>query len=126
MEIGAIVQVGPNKGWIYCRTENGEPFLVSPKDSGVGMWQAAMNYASRQESELPSRDQLDAIYQAREIGAFKGTLNIFGATPTGWYWSSTKLSKFFVWSQTFNNGRQYRTSRLAECAIRLVRNCSAP
>lgn len=44
-------------------------------------WRAAMDYAAREKAKLPSKEQLNAMYEARNTGAPNGTFNITGSLP---------------------------------------------
>jgi hypothetical protein len=124
LKVGDAVAEGPNKGWIYCETKKGDAFLVAPKDSGVMQWREAMNYAARENSELPNREQLDAMYEARDTGALKGTFNVTGSNPAGWYWSATQYFTSNAWCQRFSDGNQGNVSKDDRSSVRFVRRCS--
>lgn len=124
LKVGDAVQDGPNKGWIYCETKAGDGFLVEPKDSGVMKWCAAMNYAAREKAELPSREQLNAMYKARNTGALKGTFNVTGSFPDGFYWSATQSDANDVWCQYFRRGHQDHANKGDMSSVRCVRRCS--
>ena len=121
--IGDVVQDGPNKGWVYCETAEREPFLVAPKDSGVMMWREAMEYAANQNAELPTRGQLDAVYEARDTGALKDTFNLTGSSA-GWYWSATQDANNNAWCQRFSGGFQDAYYTYFESSVRCVRRLS--
>lgn len=124
IKIGQAKIYGSNQGWIYCETELGEPFLVAPKDSGVMKWQAAVAYAARQNSALPDRDQLMAMFEARDMGAFRDTFNTSGSRPDGWYWSARHMGSHFVGCQNFGEGGDCGTRKSDTLSVRLVRRYS--
>ena len=107
-QIGDKIPPGhKHAGWIYggiSKTTH-EPFYVAPKDSGVFQWKAAMAFALRDGSRVPSQDELDQIYEARDEGALKGTFNVTGSYPAGWYWSS-RDNYSLAWAQRFSDGYQ--------------------
>ena len=56
------------------------------------LWQEAMDFAARINASVPSREELNQMYQARNEGALKGTFNTTGSHPAGWYWSSSQTT----------------------------------
>ena len=56
-------------------------------------WQEAMDFAARSNASVPSREELNQMYQARDEGALKGTFNTTGSHPAGWYWSSSQYGR---------------------------------
>lgn len=64
---------------------------------------------------LPSKDELNAIYQNKDIlGGFSNTT----------YWSSTEAILYlddFSWMQDFDNGLQYGLDKSSEARVRCVR-----
>jgi hypothetical protein len=113
----------PNAGWIYAgisKTTH-EPFYVAPKDSGVFQWKAAMAFAAKDGSRLPSKEELDQIYDAKDKGALKGTFNVTGSDPAGWYWSSPEVSSGVAWLQDFSDRTQIWSLEDDDSSLRLVR-----
>jgi hypothetical protein len=110
-QIGDVMSAGhAQAGWIYAgisKTTH-EPFYVAPKDSGVFKRKEAMAFAAKEGSRVPSKEELDQIYDAREQGALKGIFNTTGSHPAGWYWSSTRDNCFKTnaWTQRFSDGIQ--------------------
>lgn len=124
LKTGDVIKGGPSSGWIYCKGENFEPFLVAPKDSGVMQWREAMKYAAQSNSELPSKQQLNAMYEARNMRALKGTFNLTSSGPAGWYWSATQYDGYYAWCQRFGAGYQINFNKLYESSVRCVRRYS--
>jgi hypothetical protein len=128
-QIGDVMPAGhEHAGWIYAgisKTTH-EPFYVAPKDSGVFQWKEAMAFAATDDSRLPSWDELDQIYKARDKGALKGTFN-----ETGWegvpqydagkYWSREDNGGFIAWVQRFRDGEQDGFGKYNFASLRLVR-----
>jgi hypothetical protein len=106
-QIGDKMQAGhPHAGWIYAgisKTTH-QPFYVAPKDSGVFKWKEAMTFAANDGSRVPSQDELDQIYEARNKGALKGTFNVTGSGSAGWYWSA-RDNNYVAWAQRFSDGQ---------------------
>ncbi len=112
----------PNAGWIYAgisKTTH-QPFYVAPKDSGVFKWQQAMAFAAKEGSRVPSQEELNQLYDARDQGALKGTFNETGSYPAGWYWSSRDHDNF-AWTQCFSDGLQINCYEDVVSSLRLVR-----
>ena len=123
LKVGDVVAEGPNKGWIYCETKAGEAFLVAPKDNCMMQWRAAMDYAAREKVELPSKEQLNAMYEARNTGALKGTFNVSGGLA-GWYWSALQNGSSDPWCLGFSAGNWGLGNELSRSSLRCIRRCS--
>jgi hypothetical protein len=122
-QIGDKMPAGhPNAGWIYAgisKTTH-EPFYVAPKDSGVFQWKEAMAFAAKEGSRVPSREELNQLYDARDQGALKGTFNVTGSLPAGWYWSSSQ-NGLDAWAQRFSDGDQDVYNKSNDSSLRCVR-----
>jgi hypothetical protein len=79
-----------------------------------------MAFAAKDGSRVPSQDELDQIYEARNKGALKGTFNVTGSTSAGWYWSARDYNGS-AWAQRFSDGRQYGLIKLNDSSLRCVR-----
>ena len=128
--IGAEPQIGdkmpaghPQAGWIYAGISKSshQPFYVAPKDSGVFRWKEAMAFAAKDGSRVPSKEELDQIYEARNEGALKGTFNVTGSDPAGLYWSSTEGINNYAWGQRFSDGNQNWNNKNNDSSLRCVR-----
>ena len=113
----------PNAGWIYAGISKTtqQPLYVAPKDSGVFQWKEAMAFAAKDGSRVPSREELDQIYDARDQGALKDTFNLTGSGPAGWYWASSQCNSYYAWSQVFSDGQERYNLKLNDSSLRLVR-----
>jgi hypothetical protein len=123
-KVGDVMPEGhEHVGWIYggISKTTGKPFYVAPKDSGVMQWQEAMDFAARSNASVPSREELNQIYQAGNEGALKGTFNTTGSFPAGWYWSSSQLLKYGAWTQRFSDGYQHFNYLHYASSLRCVR-----
>jgi len=122
-EIGDVMPAGHKQaGWIYAgisKTTH-EPFYVAPKDSGIFQWKAAMVFAAKDGSRVPSQDELDQIYKAKDKGALKGTFNETGSGSAGWSWSS-RGSLNSAWAQRFSDGGQTYYDKGSASSLRCVR-----
>ncbi len=109
-------------GWIYAgisKTTH-QSFYVAPKDSGVFKWKEAMAFAAKDGARVPSEDELDQIYEARNKGALKDTFNVTGSGPAGWYWSSRDYYDG-AWAQRFSDGYQNNLFKSLDSSLRCVR-----
>jgi cytochrome c peroxidase len=86
-------------GTIYAGVspDTGRNIFVTPKDApSILKWKTAMTYAAgldangHKDWKLPTRAELNLLYQNRHKGALRGTFNENGAGIAGWYWSSTE------------------------------------
>lgn len=64
---------------------------------------------------LPSKDELDVMYQALK-------LNEIGGFQDSYYWSSSEMTALIAWLQGYDNGLQYKNLfRINEVKVRPVR-----
>jgi len=93
--------------------ETGKPFYAAEADESLTMkWKDAMKAAAKKNAHghtdwrLPTKDELQVMFDNREKGALKGTFNQTGAGPEGWYLSSTegRLDSDCAWGQGFGGG----------------------
>jgi len=115
-------------GMILAGYHEGKPLYARPEDAPVTMtWQQASKYASRLDASghrdwrVPTKGELNVLYENRNKGGLKGTFNETGAQLDGWYWSSTPSPLNFLWAQRFSDGIETDSSRLNELSLRLVR-----
>jgi hypothetical protein len=124
LEIGDKMPAGhPNAGWIYAgisKTTH-QLFYVAPKDSGLFQWKEAMAFAAKDGSRVPSKDELNQIYDAQDQGALKGTFNLTGSDPAGWYWSSRDGGHHYACAQRFSDGGQDVIYKGDDSSLRCVR-----
>lgn len=71
-------------------------------------------YMGHSDWALPSKDELDLIFQLYEAGEFKGM------QPTT-YWSSTDKDWFNAWSQNFFNGLQSELNKNEKASVIALR-----
>ena len=69
---------------------------------------------------LPSRDELNLMYQNIGHGNVLGLGNV-GGFATNYYWSSTEVGVFTAWGQYFYNGSQYDFGKDTNGFVRAVR-----
>lgn len=120
-------------GTIYAgiSPDTGEALYVMPQDSpGTLKWKAAMKYAAGLDAaglidwRLPTKAELNVLYENRDKGALKGTFNETGSYPAGWYWSSTEpsLLRGPAWPQRFSDGCSVWHSKGNDFSVRAVRS----
>src|SRR5215472_13859229 len=66
------------------------------------------------------RRDLNVLWQNRDKGALKGTFNVTGTAPTGWYWSSTEYNDLNAWGQRFSDGKQNWSGKTNDSSPRCV------
>jgi len=123
-QIGDKMPAGhPNAGWVYAGVSKTtkQPLYVAPKDSGVFQWKAAMDFAAKEGARVPSREELNQIHDAMDRGALKGTFNVTGSYPAGWYWSSSQFNFNRAWDQRFSDGNQDNDGKNDDSSLRCVR-----
>jgi hypothetical protein len=123
-QVGDKMPAGhPNAGWIYAgisKTTH-EPFYVAPRDSGVFQWKEAMAFAAKEGSRLPSKEEHNQLYDAKDKGALKGTFNVTGSNSAGWYRSSTEGAFESARVQRFSGAGHGWSAKLLDSSLRLVR-----
>jgi hypothetical protein len=123
-QIGDKMPAGhPNAGWIYAGISKTtqQPFYVAPKGSGVFKWKEAMAFAAKDESRLPSKEELDQLYTVKDKGALKGIFNVTSSYSAGWYWSSSDNGSRHAWAQRFRDGHQDYGHKDDVSSLRCVR-----
>ena len=70
---------------------------------------------------LPSKGELDLMYQNKETMDASATKNGGAAFTLLRYWSSTENTHYDVWSQSFGNGSQVINGKSATRSVRAVR-----
>jgi hypothetical protein len=101
---------------------------VTAADASLTMkWKKAMDYAAgldahgRQDWRVPTKAELNLLWENRDKGALKATFNVTGSDPAGWYWSSTEIDYTVAWAQRFSNGDQLGSLEFHESSLRCVR-----
>jgi hypothetical protein len=126
-QIGDVMSPGHQKaGWVYAgisKTTN-EPFYCAAEDSGVFQWNAAREFAAQQSARVPSDKELNQLFEAKDKGALKGTFNVSGSHPAGWYCSSTEHRDYaaYAWFQRFDDGHRGWDHKGPQSSLRLVRS----
>jgi hypothetical protein len=71
---------------------------------------------------VPSRGELDVLFENRHKGKLKGTFNETGSERAGWYWSSSPFGDLLSgWAQRFSDGSQDYDFKLVDSSLRCVR-----
>lgn len=117
-------------GTIYAgiSPDTNQPMYAAPADAPMSMdFNAAAKYAKDLEVggkkgfRVPSKAELNVMFQNREKGALKGTFNLTGSGPAGWYWSDTPYGFNFAYGQRFSDGYRVFYYRLNDSSVRCVR-----
>ncbi|HUZ46756.1 MAG TPA: DUF1566 domain-containing protein [Terriglobia bacterium] len=117
-------------GTIYAgiSPDTGKAMYATPRDaSGVYDFNEAAKYASKLDAHghkdwrLPTKNELNVLYQNRDKGKLKGTFNETGSYPAGWYWSSSQTYYNGAWAQRFSDGVQHSNGRYGGSSLRCVR-----
>ena len=78
---------------------------------------ATLNAHGCHDWRVPTENELNLLFQNRHaIGGF----NTSGASPAGWYWSSSQGDRD-AWVQRFNDGRQNLNPKSIVASLRCVR-----
>jgi Protein of unknown function (DUF1566) len=104
-----------------------QPMYTTPADAPLTMkWKAAMQYAEKLDAHdhrdwrVPTKGELNVLWENRDEGALKGTFNVSGSNPAGWYWSSTEDDSL-AWGQRFSDGFQLWYYEYDVSTLRCVR-----
>ena len=103
-ELYSVMPAGhSHAGWIYMGPSRttGAPFYAASEDAGVFNFNKAASVAAKQGARLCSDKELDQMIGAKDKGALKGTFNVSGSHPAGWYGTDTELpgNPDYVWNQ---------------------------
>ena len=109
--------------------DTGRPMYAAPADAPLTMkWKAAMKYAAKLDAyghhdwRVPTKAELNVLYENRDKGALKGTFNVTGSHPAGWYWSSTEIDYgYYARGQHFSDGDQGWYGKGDDSSLRCVR-----
>lgn len=112
----------------------GNMFVTQQEASGTFNWNAAMKYAAalyangHKDWRLPTKAELDVLYQGRHKGALKGTFNESGSDLSGWYWSATEYPDVpaSAWMERFSVGVQVWFWKGYGASVRPVRSEPCP
>jgi hypothetical protein len=130
-----VLEVGDKMadGTIYAgiSPDTNQPMYAAPADAPMSMdFNLAAKYAKglqvgdKKDFRVPSKAELNVLFQNREKGALKGTFNLTGSLPPAWYWSGTPGSVNFAYVQRFSDGLhglQYGYNRFLDSSVRCVR-----
>lgn len=105
--------------------------FAMPADAPLSMtFDAAAKYARKLSNEktlghddwrVPTKAELNVLFQNREKGTLKGTFNATGSFPSGWYWSGTPYGDDVAYGQPFSDGLQTVYDRDFDSSVRCVR-----
>lgn len=131
-EIGALMKDGTIYAGISPLT--GEDMFVTAKDAPLTMtWRRAMEYVAEttmhghRDWRLPSRAELDVLYQNRNNGNLSGTFKKGGFFQGGCYWSSSEEPNGFkARYQKFNNGQEGLYAKFYLLSVRCIRRQPRP
>ena len=108
--------------------DTGMKMYATAADASLTMkWKKAMDYAAgldahgHQDWRVPSKGELNLLWENRDKGALKGTFNVTGSDPAGWYWSSTEVISNHAWDQRFSDGHLSWDFKNDASSLRCVR-----
>lgn len=127
LEVGDKMEDGTIFAGISPNTN--QPMYALPADASLTRtFNEAKEYAAtavdakgNKGFRVPTKEELNVLFQNREKGALKGTFNLTGSYSDGWYWSSTSYTDDGAWCQRLSDGRQYGTNRNHLLSVRCVR-----
>jgi hypothetical protein len=105
------------------------PIYAAPADAPSRMiFSKAEKYAkglrvgNKKDFHLPDKEELQVLFENKEKGALKGTLNVTGSDTAGWYFSSTPGYDTHAYGLRFSDGAQgFAFGALHQSSVRCVR-----
>ena len=79
-----------------------------------------MKYLGHEDWRVPTKSELNVLWENHDDGALKGTFNRGGSDPAGWHWSSTEPNIWCAWAQRFTDGNQSPQDNYGEESLRCV------
>jgi hypothetical protein len=91
-----------------------------------------LKYLGHDDWRVPTKAELNVLFENREKGALKGTFKLTGSDPSGWYWSGTPFDDsnyaykpfddHYAYCQRFSDGLQHVIlNRDLDASVRCVR-----
>jgi len=117
-------------GTVYAGTspDTGKAMYATQTDAPLTMkWKEAMEHAAKldahghQDWHVPTKGELNVLRENWNEGALKGTFNVTGSDPAGWYWSSSQRGSITAWNQRFSDGYQDNSFKNTDSSLRCVR-----
>ncbi|HUZ46753.1 MAG TPA: DUF1566 domain-containing protein [Terriglobia bacterium] len=117
-------------GTIYAgiSPDTDKAMYATPRDApGKYTFNKAAKYAKELDAHghkdwrVPTKNELNVLYQNRDKGKLKETFNETGSHPAGWYWSSSQANSNGAWVQRFSDGSQASDFRYNYSSLRCVR-----
>src|SRR5947207_581062 len=88
--------------------DTGKDMYVASKDAPLMMnFNDAVEYAKtldmhgRKDWRVPTKAELNVLFENREKGALKGTFNLTDSNSSGWYWSATRYGGALAYAKCF-------------------------
>lgn len=110
LEAGDVL---PDGTIFVAKLENGKTLVAAPEDAPEGLdfndaakFARKLKVGGKKGFHVPTREELDLLYQHRNDGTFEGTYKATGKYPDGWYWTSEACGDYGAYAQRFSNGNQ--------------------
>lgn len=101
-----------------------KPMYAAPEDvRRLASFNSAKKICDKKGFRLPTKDELNVLWQNRDKGALKGTFNQTesDSSSVGLYFSSAPVNPIHSWSQRFSNGKQFPAFNDDHLSARCVR-----
>jgi hypothetical protein len=107
-----------------------KPMYAAAEDTPVTVtfnraaeWAAELEVCGYKDWRVPTKEELNVLYQNKDEGFLKGTFNKYTETGVSQYWSSTpvKNAANFAYDQNFFCGRCDWEKKKSLAAVRFVR-----
>ena len=95
-------------------TPRDEPLTVRFEEAATQAGALNMtNALSHHDWRVPSKGELNVLWENRNKGKLAGTFNETGLDPAGWYWSASKRDGD-AWAQHFSDGDDGLAQRFSD------------
>ena len=114
MKIGDCIH-----GGIYVGDYGGHYVICSPIEYDLPVdvdWHQASNYCKAIGMELPTKEELNLLYELYKIAP-----KYFPKREFHGYWSSTECTPTDVWAQFFFNGYQFEDNKASNYRARSIK-----
>jgi hypothetical protein len=130
-DIGAAIGDIMKDGTIYAGDSPSThlPIYAAPADAPTCMafgkaekYAKGLSVGGKKDFHLPDKEELQVLFDNRDKGALKRTLNVTGSDTAGWYLSSAPGCNSHAYGVRFSDGAQgYSFGLQHQSSVRCVR-----
>jgi hypothetical protein len=110
--------------------DTNKPMYAASADASLRMtfndaqqYFAQLNAHGHKDWRIPTKAELNVLFENREKGALKGTFNSTASDDASYYWSAALGKGSRAWIQQFSDGHHYYDNFewYGKCSVRCVR-----